>query len=180
MRTTTFGLTFLALAVLVSGTACGAYIPSFAKTTNDGVFTITPGQASFLGVPTADRVGFFRVREAGGTILNPGDFFDPNSILNSTNNDSKILGIFNGENAGLTYTGDFYEPLGITTIGASDSYFRGVMFAFESSAGNIVFGGTSTFNGGQTQGSIVIPEPASCALLCISALGVFGLRRRAA
>lgn len=170
-----------------AGTSTAAYISQFNKTTNDGVFTLSADQVSFLGYdPSAvDRIGFFRVREGNGTVFNNGDTFDvttmQNSVIGGANN---IVAFLNGTNADLTYTGNAFEALGTTTVGAADSYFRGVAFLFHSSSGDIVFRGTSTFNGGQTRGAYegisAVPLPAAAWLFGSAMLGMVGLgyRRR--
>ncbi|MEM1108998.1 MAG: PEP-CTERM sorting domain-containing protein [Planctomycetota bacterium] len=166
-------LFFVGSIILAGNSTQAAFVSSFERTTNDGVFTLTPQQAADLGSPTADRIGFFRIRDnRDGDNFEPGDTFDQTSILASvTSNAGAIIDILNGENAGLTYTGEFYESLGVTTIGASDSFFRGVAFTFNSSSGNIVFRGSSTFDPGTTSGAFVpIPEPASLTLLAAGAL----------
>lgn len=186
MKKMIHGFAVVALVLGVTSTASAVLVPQFNKTTNDGVFTITPSQATFLGVPTADRVGFFRVREGSGTTFNAGDTFDQTSIFNSvTSNAGSILGLYNGTNTDLLYSGSSFDALGTTTIPTPDtnSYFRGVMFAFNSSAGNIVFRGTSTFNGGQaSEGFAAIPNavPEASAILTWSVLGlaVSSMRRR--
>jgi hypothetical protein len=108
-------------------------------------------------------------------------------MLNSTNDDAKILAFLNGINADLTYTGNAYNDLGTTTLGAADAYFRGVAFLFESGVGNIVFGsgGTSTFAEGQSRGFapltlVPVPVPPAVALgaLALGGLAVYGRRQR--
>lgn len=178
-----------AVAVLTVGlwaaTAEAALVTSFSRTTNDGVYTINAGQAAFLGVAGADRVGFFRVRNNSmGTTYGADDTFNQTSILNTTNDDSKILGLFNGRGdvSRITYTGASFAPLGTTTLLASLDVFEGVLFAFSSLAGNIVFTGSTTFNGSQTRGNadFIAPIPAAAWLFgsALLGLGAYARRRR--
>lgn len=179
----------LALTMIVGG-AQAASITQFNKTTNDGVYTLSQAQADHFGFSTADRIAFFRIREGNGTAFSDGDTFDATSLANSfTSNGSSILAFLNGTNAALTYTGDTLNPatgafdlLGTTTVGAADSYYEGVAFLFNNLSGNIVAGGTSTFNGGQTRGDFVfnvapVPIPAAGPLF-LAALGAFGFAAR--
>lgn len=181
------GILALGFVVMPAEPASAAYIPVFNKTTNDGVFTLSAAQAAYLGTPTADRLGFFRVRQGSGTVLNAGDTFDAASITASiAGGAGNVLGIFNGIGpaSNITYGGPSYDPLGLTTLVTGNDVYRGVAFAFSSLGGNIVFKGTSTFNGGQTQGPSPSPVPIPGAIwlfgAALAGLGVFGWKRRAA
>jgi len=170
-----------AIAITAAGSASAAFITQFNKTTNDGVFALSQAQADWLGYSDADFIAFFRPREGNGTAFDAGDTFDSTTMANSvTSGGGNILAFLNGTNAGLTYTGDAFDDLGTTTVGSSSSYFRGVAFLFESGAGNIVFKGSSTFNGGQAKSSAApVPVPVPAALpLGLLALGGLGLYRR--
>jgi hypothetical protein len=185
-----FASAVLALSMLAAS-ANAAVISQFSRTTNDGVFTLSAAQAAFLGVPTADRLGFFRVRSGGSPNVSwsAGDTFDATSVMNSVqSNGAAILGIFNGANAGLVYTGSAWSALGTTTFvsdsASNGSLFRAVAFAFNSASGNIVFRGSTTFNGDQTRGASPSPIPVPAALplmlLALGGLGLVARRRRAA
>ncbi|NMH61404.1 PEP-CTERM sorting domain-containing protein [Alteromonas ponticola] len=172
---------FILQLLLITGAANAALITSVNKTTNDGVYTLSTEQADQLGVSGADRIAFLRLREGNGVNWNVGDYFNVSTILNSTNNDSKIMGIFNGWNVDLTYVGDDFDTFTTATIDTDLSGFvEGIAFAFSSTSGNIVFNGTSTFNGGQTRGdadflTASVPEPGTILTL---SLGLFGLMAR--
>jgi hypothetical protein len=100
---------------------------------------------------------------------------------------SRILAFLNGTNATLGYTGDTYGLLGTTTLEGTDTY-RGVAFLFSEGAGNITFRGTSTFNMGQSLGTLdfqppsVVPVPAALPLLLagLGGLAFIARRRKAA
>ena len=173
-----------------AGAANAAYIASFNRTTNDGVYSLSDAQADYLGVTCTNDcfIGYFRVREGNGTVINDGDTFDQASIFGSvTSGSASILGLFNGlgvspdiEYASATP----FASLGLTTLHAK-SIPAAVAFVFDSSAGNIVFKGSSTFNASQSRGADpnvpigAIPEPSTWALL-IGGFGLAGaaLRRR--
>jgi hypothetical protein len=168
--------------------APAAPVDRFARSTNDGVFSLSDAQADFLGVPTADYIGFFRIRGGGGTNFDDGDTFDAQSIRDSfTAGAGNVLAILNGDNPRLGYTGDFLDPLGTTVLGNPNSYFRGVAILFSS--GTINFGG-GNFSPGQTRGAftdLVVPEedlsavpvPPAAALL-LAGMGALALLRRRA
>lgn len=168
MKTFVTQCSALLLFVALTSAAEASLVTQFNKTTNDGVYTLSAADAIALGVPSADRVGFFRVREGNGTTFEVGDTFNAASIMNSiTSNAGAVLGLFNGTNGDLGYTGGTFAPLGTTVLGAADSYYEGVMFAFANSSGNIVFRGSSTFNGGQTRGDFpysLTPVPEATSL----------------
>ncbi len=177
------------LVTAASAPASAAFISSFSRTTNDGVFTLSAAQASYLGVPTADRLGFVRIRSGGTPSVSwsAGDTFDATSIMAFvTSNAANILGLFNGvgDPALIAYTGSAFDPLGTTTLLTSGDVSRGVAFAFSSTGGNVVFKGTTTFSGAQTQGPSMSPVPLPGTVwlfgTAIAGLGVFGWRRRAA
>jgi hypothetical protein len=178
-------------------TASAAYISSFGRTTNDGVFTLTAAQAAFLGTPTADRIGFFRVR-AGGTpsvTWSAGDYFDSASVLATvTSNGGAILGLFNGLGDGqLTYaSGGLYSPFTSATFNSANTadgeLFRAIAFTFNSASGNIVFRGSATFSPATVVGPSDVPTappvplPGAAWLLVsgLAGIGMLGRRRRAA
>jgi hypothetical protein len=167
--------------------ASAATINQFNKTTNDGVFTLSQAQADFLGYSDARFIGFYRVREGNGTTFNDGDTFNVTTMFNSvTSNASKILAFLNGENPGLTYTGGYLDPLGQTTVGEDNSYTAGVAFLFGENAGNIVFRGSSTYNGGQSRGDFdlvvpsAVPLPAAAWMLIAGLGGLAAFARRKA
>ena len=97
-RTLAAGLVGLAMG-LGAVAADAATIAGFGRTTNDGVFTLSAGQAAFLGTPDADRIGFFRVRSGGNPNVSwdAGDDFTADAFFATvTSNASAILGVFNG------------------------------------------------------------------------------------
>ncbi|MDW4500376.1 VPLPA-CTERM sorting domain-containing protein [Sulfitobacter sp. D35] len=175
----------LALAVGIAslaGAASAATITQFNKTTNDGVYNLSAAQAAYLGDASATHIGFFRVREGNGTVLNAGDTFNVATMNNSvTSGAGSILAFLNGRNADLGYTGDFFDALGETTLGAATSFYEGVAFLF-SGNGNIVFRGSSTFNAGQTRGALDLDVPAvplpAAGWLLVAGLGGLGLMKR--
>lgn len=178
-------IVFMATLALFAGGASGATISMFNKTTNDGVYTLEAGQVLALGYDPAqvDRIGFLRIREGNGTTFNDGDTFDQNSVYSSvTSNSGSIVALLNGTSAELSYTGNTFDVLGTTTVGTSNSYYAGVAFLFHSSSGNIVFKGTSTFNGGQTRGVYpnisAVPIPAAVWLFGSALIGMAGVGYR--
>jgi len=172
------------LTIATASASQAAAISQFNKTTNDGVFTLTEGQAAAIGFggQNVDRIGFFRVREGSGTTFNAGDTFDVTTMNNTvTSGAGNIIAFLNGTNLDLTYTGDEFDVLGTTAVGASNSYFRGVAFLFSSLSGNITFRGSSTFNAAQTRGAFdgiaEVPLPAAAPLF-LGGLAAFGLAKR--
>ncbi len=171
-------------ALSLAGAAGAAHIGAFYKTTNDGVYDLSSAEALALGYAGAKYIGYFRVREGNGVTFGMGDSFDTHTILNSTQDDSKIIALLNGTNAGLGYAGGILQALGKTTI-ASDasSFYEGVAFLF-STTSNIVFSGTSTFNASQSRGALPydvapasVPLPAALPMLA-AAIGAIGLASR--
>jgi len=178
----------ICVAMGAATVASAATITQFNKTTPDGVFTLSQAQADYLGYSDARFIGFYRVREGSGTTFDAGDTFNVTTMFNSvTSNASKILAFLNGKNPGLTYTGGYLDILGETTIGEANSYnsgFKeGVAFLFGKDAGNIVFRGSGTFNGGQSRGDFdlvvpsAVPLPAAAWML-IAGLGVLAALAR--
>ncbi|WP_209424876.1 VPLPA-CTERM sorting domain-containing protein [Pararhodobacter sp. SW119] len=177
-------LIVVAGAMALSGAAnASTYIAQFATVTNAGVFTLTAEQANLLGAPTADRIGQIRIRSGAA-----GDTFDADSIFASvTSNGGAILGLRNGSASALSYSGDEFEALGLTTLLQdfnNDDRFDfdpGVYLLFNSSSSNIVFAGSATFGGSQTRGEFTalapIPLPAAGWLL-LAAFGGLGVAAR--
>lgn len=145
---------FLIITLCISFTTNAALITTFNHTTNDGVFSITSGQAKTLGVEGADRLGFLRLRQGANTSWDIGDVFDRNAIFSSTTSDNFIFDIFNGFSVlpwngkvVLSFsTGGLFERFESATILAEDDFYRGIIFAFNSS-NTITFNGSSTFSG---------------------------------
>jgi opacity protein-like surface antigen len=183
----------LATAALIAATVIGsaasaATISQFNRTVNDGVFSLTQAQASYFGFADADYIGFVRPRQGNGVTWTAGDTFDAATMWATvTGGASRILAFLNGTNATLGYTGDTYGLLGTTTLEGTDTY-RGVAFLFSEGAGNITFRGTSTFNMGQSLGTLdfqppsVVPVPAALPLLLagLGGLAFIARRRKAA
>jgi hypothetical protein len=175
----------IAMAMGAATVASAATITQFNKTTPDGVFTLSQAQADYLGQSDAKFIGFYRVREGNGTSFDAGDTFNVATMFNSvTSNASKILAFLNGENPGLSYTGGYLDPLGETTVGDANSYTAGVAFLFGDNAGNIVFRGTGTYNGGQSRGDFdfvvpsAVPLPAAAWMLIAGLGGLAAFARR--
>lgn len=180
-----------ALLALTAAAADAATIDRFSKTTNDGVFTLTPEQAMHLGAPGADRIAFFRVREGRGVRFMAGDVFDEGTLDASVRSGrDAIIAFVNGEAEGLRYEGRPFERLGRVVIDSdANSFSRGVAFLFNSQAGDIVFEGSATFNGDQTRGVFAlstpepsaapapIPAPATLPLMA-AGLGALALMRK--
>jgi len=173
----------LVMGVGAANVTNAAPITSFSSITNAGVFTLSAEQSGLLGEPTADRIGLLRITE-GST----GDTFDSDSIFASvTSNSGAIIGLLNGSAVGLSYTGNTFDSLGETTllqdftITDRFDFDPGIYMLFNSDSGNIVFAGSSTFNGGQTRGDFEglapIPLPAAGWLL-LTAFGGLGLAAR--
>ena len=154
-------LAAIALA-LVAPTAQAATIDRFDKTTNDGVFTLTPEQAALLGAPEADRIAFFRVREGRSVRFRAGDAFDARTLGASVRSGREnVIAFVNGAADGLRYEGAPYERLGRVVIESdANSFSRGVAFLFSADDGPIVFAGGATFSGDQTRGAFALPAPA--------------------
>lgn len=175
-----------ASALVLASQAQAVPLTQINKFTNDGVYSLSQTQADQLGYSDADFIAFLRPRSGRGVTLATGDTFDATTLFNSTKNDSKIIAFLNGENTGLSYTGDAFDPLGTTTIlNNSGSFYEGTAFLFESGVGNIVFNGSATFNEGQSRGAFdreigAVPVPAALPLLAagVAALGFAGYRRR--
>ncbi|WP_025898962.1 hypothetical protein [Sneathiella glossodoripedis] len=176
---------------MLTSVSNAAYVSSFNKHTNDGVYTLNQAQKDFFGVSGAEYIGFLRVRSGNGVSWNAGDYFDQTSVLNSTGSDSKILALLNGlgDPANVTYTGNNLETLGSTTLVNSSAdvsgIYEGIAFLFGSTVGDIVFNGTATFNQGQTRGEwdyqvSVVPLPAALPLYAagVAVLGFLGWKRR--
>lgn len=197
MKTMILAAAVSAATFAFSSAVEAAPLNAFGRTTNDGVFALTAGQAEFLGTPEADRIGFFRVRSggAGNVSWEAGDTFTRQTFLNSiTSGAANIQGVFNGlRDDLLDYGGDTWAPLDAVTFLASSStngnLFRAIAFTWNSSAGNIVAVGSSTFgvNALNTGDSGVpelapIPLPAAAWLLLsgLAGMGLLARRRRAA
>ena len=118
------GLTFA-----TASASQAALISQFNRATNDGVFSLTSGQAAYLGTPTATKIGLLRIRSGNGVSWSVGDTFNAASVLNSiTSGVGNVLGVFNGpidadfngsidpNGLFLTYTGGLWDPLGTTTF----------------------------------------------------------------
>lgn len=184
------------------------YVARFQTFTNDGVYALTPDQAEAFGAPTADRIGFLRLR-ARGVDWSAGDWFDAASIRASTRDDAKLLAIVNGTAGAalIDYAGAPLDPLGETVFAGERDVYRAVAFVFDSAAGRIVFTGrgTTTFAGGQSRGAyagllpstpsfpaddrgdvetgapqVPLPAPVWLMLAGVSALIGLALSRRAA
>jgi len=146
---------------LTATTTPAATLDRFDKTTNDGVFTLTPEQAALLGAPEADRIAFFRVREGRTVRFRAGDVFDAGTLGASVRRGREnIIAFVNGEADGLRYEGQPYERLGRVVIDSdANSFSRGVAFLFRAEDGPIVFDGSATFSGDQTRGAFALPAP---------------------
>lgn len=191
----------LLMLFLVPVVVHAALIPFVKKTTNDGVFSLSEEQAAFLGDRTATHIAFLRLRKGRGINWRKGDTLNLDTVLNSTQHDHKILGVFNGVHGDLNYDGDAFTPFVSATIHRRrGGYFRGVAFTFAASVGNISFNGTSTFNAGQTrrtadfialpqlsenlqstqnasQSATAVPEPSILALYLAAACMLFMTRQ---
>ena len=180
-------LTALAVAagMIAATSVSAATVTQFDKTTNDGVFSLSQAQADFLGFSDAKYIGFVRVRNnSAGTTFGAGDTFDATTMGNTvTSGGGSILAFLNGNNADLTYTGGYLDPLGLTTLGPQNSYFRGVAFLFGEGVGNIVFLGSSTFNQDRNNGEFdlevsAVPLPAAAWMLIAGLGGLVAVSRR--
>jgi hypothetical protein len=191
----------LAAALLGATAAQALPITQFQRFTNDGVHTLNAAQAAWLGAPTADRIAFLRLRNGGGLAYAAGDTFDAATLLGSTANDDKLLGLLNGlgDPTLIAYSGSPYAVLGTTTMLSASDVYAAVAFVFRSDAGSIVFTGrnSATFDGGQTRGDYTalvppapddltsfdgaaptVPLPGALALMLVALGGFAGLRAR--
>lgn len=193
----------LAALLLPAFASASTVIAQFSRTTNDGVYSLSDAQARALGHADAGFIGFYRVREGGGTTFEMGDVFDETTVRNSVKtNEGGILAILNGRADGLSYRGKAFQRLGATTIGTTDAqFYEAVALLFGASSGSIVFnrrGGTTSFNASQSRGAFevsaselaylsqppvaAVPVPAALGLLAfgLGTLGMLGVRRRRA
>ena len=182
----------IGLTVATASASQAALISQFNRATNDGVFSLTSGQAAYLGASGATKIGLLRIRSGNGVSWSAGDTFNATSVLNSiTSGVGNVLGVFNGpidadfngsidpNGLFLTYSGGLWDPLGNTTFEQSSTdngnLFRAVAFAF---TGRVVFGGTATFDP-VTKGPADIPAvplPAAAWFLLTALGGLGGLR----
>ena len=169
--------------------ADAASISMFTNTGNNGVYSLNDWQRSYFGTPNADYIAFVRIRAPANTNFARGDTFDATAAANSVvSNGAAILGYVNGLHRRLNYTGNAYDPLGVTTITRNRANFRQAFaFLFSANAGTITLQGNTRFRAAQSRGLLnfqppPVPLPAALPLLgcALGALGAGAAWRRKA
>lgn len=194
----------LSMTAIAAGPTSASAITYFTKTTNDGVYFLTPSDASALGLSSSyNSLGLFRVRNfCFPSACGIGDTFDANTILASLTggNPASLVAssIFTGysPNSNINYGAAPFQLLGTATLlafPAGGGWISGldVAFAWDGTQGNAVFKGTTTFNScltlntntsgncrsaGTLEGfpQASVPEPSTVALIAMALLSMFG------
>ena len=190
-------------AICLAAAAQAKTVDYFAKTSGEGVYSLTEAQADHLGHSGADRIAFVTLRKGAGVNYKPGDTFDASSVLSSiAQGRSNVGGVLNGLADDVTYDGDAFAPLSMATIWTNDANLTAaVALIFDSAADGFVTRDGTVFTPAMTQGAYdgilvpgaelpgpaaaqdtrelaVVPLPWALPLM-LAALGGLALMRRA-
>lgn len=163
-----------------SGNYVGAYSGGFQGFAISGAWNESTASGTASALSAGDGLGTVQFADAGNTGLAYTIHFSPIPFSVSSATTATVSWDFTGDNDGV---GGAYIDSFIRVDGPGVSIFEDLTSAPGSTSINLVPGETYTFfgtflatNGGVTSGSILVPAPASAALLGMA--GLVGFRRR--